>query len=78
VLGIRQSALTNSIIVAVKVGIVVLVIGFGAFYITADYWHPFIPENTGLSHHLETRPIHCGGSKDDLRWVSGEPGTSTF
>jgi APA family basic amino acid/polyamine antiporter len=46
-LGIRQSSLVNSIIVAVKVGIVVLVIGFGAFYVTADYWTPFIPENTG-------------------------------
>jgi basic amino acid/polyamine antiporter, APA family len=46
-LGIRQSSLVNSIIVSVKVGIVVLVIGFGAFYITADYWQPFIPENTG-------------------------------
>ncbi len=47
-LGIRQSSLTNSIIVAIKVGIVVLVIGFGAFFITADYWEPFIPENTGV------------------------------
>jgi APA family basic amino acid/polyamine antiporter len=48
VLGIRQSSLTNAIVVAIKVGIVVLVIGFGAFYITADNWHPFIPENTGV------------------------------
>jgi APA family basic amino acid/polyamine antiporter len=46
-LGIRQSSTTNAIIVAIKVAIVVLVIGFGAFYITADYWSPFIPENTG-------------------------------
>jgi APA family basic amino acid/polyamine antiporter len=47
VLGIRQSSLTNAVIVAIKVAIVVLVIVFGAFYVTADYWHPFIPENTG-------------------------------
>src|SRR5262249_28552137 len=47
-LGIRQSSMTNAIVVAIKVGIVVLVIGFGAFYITEDYWHPFIPENTGV------------------------------
>jgi basic amino acid/polyamine antiporter, APA family len=46
-LGIKQSSTTNAIIVAIKVGIVVLVIGFGAFYVTADYWSPFIPENTG-------------------------------
>lgn len=48
VLGIRQSSLVNSIIVAVKVAIVVAVIAFGAFYMTADNWHPFIPENTGV------------------------------
>jgi basic amino acid/polyamine antiporter, APA family len=47
-LGIRQSSLTNAIVVAIKVAIVVLVIGFGAFYVTADNWHPFIPENTGV------------------------------
>src|SRR5678816_4015652 len=48
VLGIRQSSVTNAIVVAIKVTIVVAVIGFGAFYITADHWHPFIPENTGV------------------------------
>jgi APA family basic amino acid/polyamine antiporter len=47
VMGIRQSALTNSIIVAIKVAIVVLVIVFGAFYVNPDYWHPIVPENTG-------------------------------
>jgi basic amino acid/polyamine antiporter, APA family len=47
VLGIRQSSMTNAIIVAIKVGIVLLVIGFGAFYVNPDYWTPFIPENTG-------------------------------
>jgi APA family basic amino acid/polyamine antiporter len=48
VLGIRQSSMTNAIVVAIKVAIVVLVIGFGAFYVTADNWRPFIPENTGV------------------------------
>jgi basic amino acid/polyamine antiporter, APA family len=47
VVGIRQSSLTNAIIVAIKVGIVVLVIGFGAFYVNVDNWQPFIPANTG-------------------------------
>lgn len=47
VIGIRQSSFVNSLIVAVKVGIVVLVIGFGAFYVTPANWQPFIPPNTG-------------------------------
>jgi basic amino acid/polyamine antiporter, APA family len=45
--GISQSSTVNAIIVAIKVGIVVLVIGFGAYYITPSNWQPFIPENTG-------------------------------
>lgn len=44
--GIRQSAIVNNIIVAIKVTIVILVIGFGAAYVVPANWHPFIPENT--------------------------------
>jgi basic amino acid/polyamine antiporter, APA family len=47
VAGISQSSTVNAIIVAIKVGIVVLVIGFGAYFITPANWQPFIPENTG-------------------------------
>ena len=45
--GIGESALVNSIIVAVKVSIVLAVIGIGAFYVNTANWHPFIPDNTG-------------------------------
>ena len=48
VVGIQQSSFVNSIIVSIKVTIVVLVIGFGAFYITPANWHPFIPANEGV------------------------------
>jgi APA family basic amino acid/polyamine antiporter len=46
-IGIRQSATVNGIVVAIKVAIVILVIAFGAFYVSTDNWHPYIPENTG-------------------------------
>jgi APA family basic amino acid/polyamine antiporter len=45
--GIRQSAAVNTVIVSIKVAIVLLVIGFGAFYVNPANWHPFIPPNTG-------------------------------
>jgi APA family basic amino acid/polyamine antiporter len=45
--GITQSSLVNAIVVSIKVTIVVLVIGFGVFYVNPDNWVPFIPENTG-------------------------------
>jgi APA family basic amino acid/polyamine antiporter len=43
VVGIRESAKLNNLIVYVKVGIVLLVIGFGFFYVDAANWSPFIP-----------------------------------
>ncbi len=43
VVGIRESARLNNIIVYVKIAIVLLVIGFGAFYVDTANWSPFIP-----------------------------------
>jgi APA family basic amino acid/polyamine antiporter len=44
--GIRQSAIVNTLIVALKVSVIIAVIGFGAFYVSGANWHPFIPPNT--------------------------------
>ncbi len=52
VLGIKESAKFNNIIVYVKVAIVFLVIGFGIKYVNTANWHPFIPPNTGVSGHF--------------------------
>lgn len=45
--GVRESALFNNVMVAVKVIVILLVIGFGALYLDPANWHPFIPPNTG-------------------------------
>jgi APA family basic amino acid/polyamine antiporter len=45
--GITQSSMTNSIIVAVKIAVIALFIGVGVAYISPVNWHPFIPPNTG-------------------------------
>ncbi|MHB9056141.1 MAG: amino acid permease [Paludibacteraceae bacterium] len=47
VIGIKESARFNNIIVIVKVTIILLFIGFGISHINTDNWTPFIPENTG-------------------------------
>ncbi len=47
VIGIKESANFNNLIVAVKVSIVILVIGFGFMYVKTANWHPFIPPNDG-------------------------------
>jgi len=45
--GIHQSARFNAIVVAIKVTVIVLFIGFGMWVIDGANWQPFIPENTG-------------------------------
>ena len=47
VLGIRESATVNNLIVFVKVGVILLFIGAGFFFVKASNWAPFIPANTG-------------------------------
>ena len=47
VVGIKESARFNNIIVFVKTAIVFLVIGFGFMFVNSANWSPFIPENTG-------------------------------
>jgi basic amino acid/polyamine antiporter, APA family len=47
VIGIRESAKVNNLIVYLKVAVVLLFILFGFHYINADNWKPFIPPNTG-------------------------------
>jgi len=46
-IGISESAKVNGVIVVIKVGIVLVVIGAGALFIQTANWHPFIPPNTG-------------------------------
>jgi APA family basic amino acid/polyamine antiporter len=47
VVGIQESARVNAVIVAIKVTVVLLIIGLGSLFISAENWHPFIPPNTG-------------------------------
>jgi APA family basic amino acid/polyamine antiporter len=43
VVGIRESARFNSILVAIKVSAVLFVVAVGAFYVKTANWHPFAP-----------------------------------
>ncbi|MCO5288394.1 MAG: amino acid permease [Bacteroidetes bacterium] len=52
VIGIRESANFNNIIVIVKVVVILLFVIFGANYIVSDNYHPYIPENQGGFGHF--------------------------
>ena len=46
-IGIKESAWVNSIIVVIKLAVVLIFIAVGFHYINPQNYHPFIPENTG-------------------------------
>jgi APA family basic amino acid/polyamine antiporter len=52
VVGIRESANFNNIMVIVKVAVILLFIAVGLAFIQSDNWIPFIPENTGEWGHF--------------------------
>jgi len=47
VIGIRESARFNNIMVIIKVAIILLFIAVGFAFVQSGNWHPFIPKNTG-------------------------------
>ncbi len=47
IIGIKQSALVNTIMVIIKVSVVFVFIVLGFFFIEYSNYHPFLPENTG-------------------------------
>ncbi len=46
-IGMKESARVNAVIVAIKLAVVVVFIGAGASYINPANYHPFLPANTG-------------------------------
>jgi basic amino acid/polyamine antiporter, APA family len=46
-LGTRESARVNNVMVAFKLFVIAVVILVGVSYVHTAYWHPFMPENTG-------------------------------
>lgn len=49
--GIRESASFNNVMVIIKVFVILLFIGIGFFFVNKANWMPFIPENTGEWGH---------------------------
>ena len=48
VIGIRESARVNAVIVAIKVGVVIAIIIAGASFVSPELWRPFVPPNEGV------------------------------
>ncbi len=62
VVGVKESARFNNLMVLIKLIVILLFIGFGIQYINTDNWHPFIPENTGTFGHFGFSGIFQGAA----------------
>jgi APA family basic amino acid/polyamine antiporter len=62
VVGVRESANTNAIMVGIKLVVVLLVIFFGASFIDWSHFTPFIPKNTGQFGHFGWSGIAMGSA----------------
>ncbi|MGH8287514.1 MAG: amino acid permease [Steroidobacteraceae bacterium] len=50
--GIRETARATNFMVALKVGVIVIVVVAGLKFIDPGNWHPYIPRNTGTFGHF--------------------------
>ena len=70
--GIRESASFNAFMVAVKLVVVLMVIGVGVFYIDPRNWHPFAPYGlTGVSFFGKTIFGQTGIGGEPLGMLAG-------
>jgi len=52
VIGIKESAGFNNVMVITKVGVIIIFVIIGFFFVKNANWHPFIPKNTGEWGHF--------------------------
>lgn len=72
VIGIKESARFNSIMVIIKVAVVLFVIAVGAFFIDPANWHPFAPNGyTGISLFGHTVLGKAGPGGQPLGMMAG-------
>jgi APA family basic amino acid/polyamine antiporter len=70
--GIQESARFNSVMVAVKLVVVLFVIGVGAFYVNPANWHPFAPFGlSGVSFFGKTLYGQTGPGGEPLGMLAG-------
>jgi basic amino acid/polyamine antiporter, APA family len=50
VIGIKESAMFNNVIVAIKLAVILIFIAVGLAYLNKANWQPFVPASTGPGH----------------------------
>jgi basic amino acid/polyamine antiporter, APA family len=62
VIGIKQSANANTVLVVLKVAVLIVFVGLGAAYVRREHLVPFIPPNTGEFGHFGLSGVMRGAA----------------
>ncbi|HEY9016472.1 MAG TPA: amino acid permease [Gemmatimonadales bacterium] len=77
VVGIRESASVNNVIVFIKLAVVILFIILAAPHINPANWHPFMPENTGAREHFGFSGVVAGAAIVFFAYIGFDSVTTT-
>jgi APA family basic amino acid/polyamine antiporter len=75
--GVRFSAGANSFMVALKVGIIIVIVIAGLSYVDTANWHPYIPANTGARGHFGWSGIMQGAAIIFFSYVGFDTASTT-
>jgi basic amino acid/polyamine antiporter, APA family len=75
--GVRGSAGANSIMVAIKVGVIVIVVVAGLRYVDPANFHPYVPPNTGIRGHFGWSGVLQGAAIIFFSYVGFDTASTT-
>ena len=75
--GVRFSAHANSFMVALKVGIIIVIVIAGLSYVDTANWHPYIPPNSGVRGHFGWTGIMQGAAIIFFSYVGFDTASTT-
>jgi APA family basic amino acid/polyamine antiporter len=75
--GVRFSAAANSFMVALKVGIIIVIVIAGLSYVDTANWHPYLPPNTGVRGHFGWSGLMQGAAIIFFSYVGFDTASTT-
>jgi len=75
--GVRGSTTANSLMVALKVGIIVIICIAGLSYVDVANWHPYVPPNTGVRGHFGWSGVMQGAAIIFFSYVGFDTASTT-